>query len=133
MGLINRILNTLIDIYRIVQTGSPSDFDESGAPIILAQQNPYESVAIDVPARIEGVRSLKTYTSEGAMIQTGSDNVTDLCFMKPLPSDRKLEVGYIVIDQTTGRKFRVREPNKSPGGAVGHHWEIGLEETEISS
>jgi len=134
MGLISKTFNTLIDIYRIVQTGDPATgFDESGAPVALAQQNPYESVAIDVPARIEGVSSLRTYTAEGAMILSGSGQVTDLCFMEPLPAGRSMEVGYVVVDQNTGRGYRVREPNKNPGGSVGHHWEIGLESTEVIS
>ena len=133
MGIISKAYNTMLDVYRVAPAPSGPNISASGAPITLGQQNPYESVAIDVPGRIEGASGLRTFTAPGGMVESGSSEVTHLCFMTPLPASRAFRVGYIIIDQNTGNAFMVKEIDDTPGGAINHHWEVGLMSTEVIS
>lgn len=136
MGIISQAYNDMIDFYRVKQTGDVStDFDESGDPVGIGgdASHPYESVALNVPCRIQGLTRRQSYVMESALIESGRDKITDICFMDPLVSPKTVEIGYVGVSQNTGKAYFVRIANKAPGGSTGHHWEIGLDETAMVS
>lgn len=135
MGFFRKIMNTTIDVYRVQSTGTfSSDVDDFGAPAQMGVQNPYELVIQGWPARIEGAEATRTIMTDIGLVDTGSGGVSDFCFTLPFPSGRDLKVGYIIIDNENGQGYIVKDPpNKSPGGSTSHHWELGLQRTEVLS